>query len=88
MMPRSWPNGRRAICGACKTATGSVPGSHWMTVRICGGPGRDMSGAAPVQAAFSRLGRAIGHLVGGQGLPRSDADRDLRAGGPGALGGN
>ena len=26
---------------------------------------RDMSGAAPVQAAFSRLGRAIGHLVGG-----------------------
>ena len=26
-----------------------------------------MSGAAPVQAAFSRLGRAIGHLVGGQG---------------------
>ena len=28
---------------------------------------RDMSGAAPVQAALSRLGRAIGHLVGGQG---------------------
>ena len=26
-----------------------------------------MSGAAPVQAAFSRLGRAVGHLVGGQG---------------------
>ena len=24
-------------------------------------------GAAPVQAAFSRLGRAVGHLVGGQG---------------------
>ena len=31
MMTRSWPNGRRASCGACKTATGSVPGSHWMT---------------------------------------------------------
>ena len=28
---------------------------------------RAMSGAAPVQAAFSRLGRAVGHLVGGQG---------------------
>ena len=28
---------------------------------------RDMSGAAPVQAAFSRLGRAVGHLVGGPG---------------------
>ena len=28
---------------------------------------RDMSGAAPVQAALSRFGRAIGHLVGGQG---------------------
>ena len=27
---------------------------------------RVMSGAAPVQAAFSRLGRAVGHLVGGQ----------------------
>ena len=27
---------------------------------------RDMSGAAPVQAAFSRLGRAVGRLVGGQ----------------------
>ena len=27
---------------------------------------RVMSGAAPVQAAFSRLGRAIGHLVGGR----------------------
>ena len=26
-----------------------------------------MSGAAPVQAAFSRLGRAVGHLVGGPG---------------------
>ena len=31
-------------------------------------PARDMStGAAPVRAALSRLGRAIGHLVGGQG---------------------
>ena len=30
-------------------------------------PARDMStGAAPVRAALSRLGRAIGHLVGGQ----------------------
>ena len=28
---------------------------------------RAMSGAAPVQAAFSRLGRAVGHLVGGPG---------------------
>ena len=28
---------------------------------------RDMSGAAPVQAAFSRLGRAVGHRVGGPG---------------------
>ena len=28
---------------------------------------RDMSGAAPVQAAFSRLGRAVGHLIGGPG---------------------
>ena len=28
---------------------------------------RDMSGAAPVQAALSRFGRAIGYLVGGQG---------------------
>ena len=28
---------------------------------------RAMSGAAPVQAAFSRLGRAVSHLVGGQG---------------------
>ena len=28
---------------------------------------RDMSGAAPVQAAFSLLGRAVGHLVGGPG---------------------
>ena len=27
---------------------------------------RVMSGAAPVQAAFSRLGRAVGHLVGGR----------------------
>ena len=27
---------------------------------------RAMSGAAPVQAAFSRLGRAVSHLVGGQ----------------------
>ena len=27
---------------------------------------RDMSGAAPVQAALSRLGRAIGYLVGGR----------------------
>ena len=30
-------------------------------------PARAMSSAAPVQAVFSRLGRAIGHLVGGQG---------------------
>ena len=28
---------------------------------------RAMSSAAPVQAVFSRLGRTIGHLVGGQG---------------------
>ena len=28
---------------------------------------RAMSSAAPVQAAFSRLGRAVGHLVGGPG---------------------
>ena len=28
---------------------------------------RAMSGAAPVQAAFSRFGRTVGHLVGGQG---------------------
>ena len=38
MMTRSWPNGRRASCGACETATGSVPGSHWMTA-LRGGPG-------------------------------------------------
>ena len=29
-------------------------------------PARAMSGAAPVQAALSRFGRAIGHLVGGR----------------------
>ena len=28
---------------------------------------RDMSGAVPVQAAFSRFGRAVGYVVGGQG---------------------
>ena len=47
---------------------------HWVGPRFAldGGagpdPARDMStGAAPVRAALSRLGRAIGHLVGGQG---------------------
>ena len=33
MMTRNWPNGRRASCGACKTATGSVPGLRRLTVR-------------------------------------------------------
>ena len=85
MMTRSWPNGRRASCGAGDSATGSVPGSHWMMRTLGRIRARDMStGAAPVQAAFSRLGRAVGHLVGGPGLPRSAADRDLRAGGSGA----
>ena len=45
------------------------------------------SGGAPVRAALSRLGRTIGHLAGGGGLPRSATDLDLRAGGPGTLGG-
>ena len=33
MMTRSWPNCRRASCGACKTATGSVPGLRRLTMR-------------------------------------------------------
>ena len=45
---------------------------HWVGPRFAldeaAAPDRAqaMSSAAPVQAAFSRLGRAIGHLVGGQ----------------------
>ena len=64
MMTRSWPNGRRASCGACKTATGwPVP----IGFGAAPDPARAMStGTAPVRAAFSRLGHAIGRLVGGQ----------------------
>ena len=46
---------------------------HWVGPRFASDDAdavdraRAMSGAAPVQAAFSRLGRAVGHLVGGQG---------------------
>ena len=65
-MTRSWPNGRRASCDAGKTATGSVPGSHWMAAPRWTRRGAMSSGAAPVRAALSRLGRAIGHLVGGR----------------------
>ena len=66
MMTRNWPNGRRASCGACKTATGSVPGLRRLTVRQI--RGRPMTtGAEPVRAALSRFGRGIGYLVGGQG---------------------
>ena len=65
MMTRNWPNGRRASCGACKTATGSVPG--FASVDGAPDPGQaGTTGAEPVRAAFSRFGRAIGHLVGGQ----------------------
>ena len=50
MMTRSWPNGRRASCGACKTATGWVPGSHWMTAAAPDRGGRAMS-SQPIACA-------------------------------------
>ena len=46
---------------------------HWVGPRFASVDGAPYPGqvgtigAAPVQAAFSRLGRAVGHLVGGQG---------------------
>ena len=66
MMTRSWPNGRRASCGACDSATGPVPGLHRMTCAS-----RTRRGTCPPAPSlcgqhFSRFGRAIGHLVGGQ----------------------
>ena len=66
---------------------------HWVGPRFASvdgapDPGQvGTIGAEPVRAAFSRFGRAMGHLVGGQGLPRSATDRDLRAGGPATLAG-
>ena len=68
---------------------GPVPGSHRMTAlrRTRRGPCLQWRRAC-TRRHSPGFGRAIGHLVGGQRLPRSDADRDLRAGGPGALRGN
>ena len=63
---RSWPKGRRVSCDAFRNR-------HWVGPRFASDDGtpldaaRAMSrGAAPVQAALSGLGRAIGYFVGGQ----------------------
>ena len=66
MMTRSWPNVRRASCGASGSYTWPVPGSHRMTAprRTRRGP----SLAAPhlCGRGSPAFGRTIGHLVGGQ----------------------
>ena len=69
---------------------------HWVGPRFalddggCAGYGRGPRPAAPrlYERHSPVVGRAIGYLRRRAGLPRSAADRDLRAGGPGALGGN
>ena len=66
---------------------------HWVGPRFASvdgapDPGQaGTTGAEPVRAALSRLRPRRGPPRRRTGLPRSAADRDLRAGGPAALGG-
>ena len=65
MMTRNWPNGRRASCGPAKPPLGR---SQVASVDGAPDPGQaGTTGTEPVRAAFSRFGRAVGPLVGGQG---------------------
>ena len=66
MMTRNLPNGRRVSCGASKTVTGSVRGSRRMTATPRTGRETNLPAPSLRGLRFSRLGRAIGYLVGGQ----------------------
>ena len=66
---------------------------HWAGPRFASvdgapDPGQaGTTGAEPVRAALSRFGRAVGHLVGGQGYHDRLRTETFSAGGPAALGG-
>ena len=67
MMTRNWPNGRRASCGACKTATGSVPGFRRLTVRqIRGRPVLPAPSLCELRSPASAAPSAASISAGGQ----------------------
>ena len=87
MMTRSWPNGKARELRRLRNR-------HWVGPRFAlddggrGGPGSGPCPPAPRLCGRRSPARPRHRLSRRRaGLPRSAADRDLRAGGPGALGG-